>query len=59
MRKKIAELDMPVGKLTKIKDILPSPAELTKEERMQKMMKRSILKGLKMPVSKCSDEVKW
>lgn len=37
MRKKIRSSDMPIGKLTRIKDILPPPAELANAEKTQKI----------------------
>ncbi len=37
MKRKIKDLDMPVGKLTRIKDFLPSPAELVFPEETVKV----------------------
>lgn len=37
MKKRIYNPDMPIGKLTRIKDFLPSPAELAKAEKTQKI----------------------
>lgn len=37
MKKKIKDLDMPVGKLSRVKDFLPTPAELVSPERTVKI----------------------
>lgn len=37
MKNQINDSDMPIGKLTKIKDFLPPPAELAKAEKTQKI----------------------
>jgi predicted DNA binding CopG/RHH family protein len=37
MKKKTEDLNMPIGKLTKIKDFLPSPAELVTFEKTVKV----------------------
>ena len=37
MKKKTEDLNMPIGKLTKIKDFLPSPAELVIFEKTVKV----------------------
>ena len=37
MKKKPRNQDMPVGKLTRVKDFLPPPAELAKAEETQKI----------------------
>ncbi len=37
MKKKLRNQDMPVGKLTRVKDFLPPPTELAKAEETQKI----------------------
>ncbi len=37
MKKKINDLNMPIGKLTRVKDLLPAPAELVASEKMVKV----------------------
>jgi predicted DNA binding CopG/RHH family protein len=37
MKKRMTSLDMPIGKLTRIKDFLPSPAELVIPEETKKI----------------------
>ena len=37
MKRKIEDLNMPIGKLTRIKDFLPSPAELVTSEKTVKV----------------------
>lgn len=55
MRRKINNSDMPIGKLTRIKDFLPSPAELAKTEKTQKItiaLKRSSIEFFKREASR-------
>ncbi|MEK7850196.1 MAG: CopG family transcriptional regulator [Candidatus Omnitrophota bacterium] len=37
MRKKTLDFDMPMGKLTRVKDLLPSPADLVISEETKKI----------------------
>lgn len=37
MKKKINYSDMPIGKLTRVKDFLPPPSELAKTEKTEKI----------------------
>lgn len=55
MRRKIADSDMPIGKLIKIKDLLPPPAELAKAEKTQKItiaLKKSSIEFFKREASR-------
>lgn len=55
MRKKISNSDMPIGKLIRVKDTLPSPAELAKAEKTQKItiaLKKSSIDFFKREASR-------
>ncbi|MFH0772321.1 MAG: CopG family transcriptional regulator [Candidatus Omnitrophota bacterium] len=55
MKKKINDSDMPIGKLTRVKDFLPAPAELAKAEKTQKItiaLKKSSVEFFKREASR-------
>lgn len=55
MKKKINDSDMPIGKLTRVKDFLPVPAELAKAEKTQKItiaLKKSSVEFFKREASR-------
>lgn len=55
MRKKISNSDMPIGKLIRVKDALPPPAELAKAEKTQKItiaLKKSSIDFFKREASR-------
>ena len=55
MKKRINDPDMPIGKLTGIKDFLPPPAELAKAEQAQKVtvaLKKSSIEFFKREASR-------
>ncbi len=47
MKKKINDADMPIGKLTRVKDMLPSPEELTASGRTVKVTLRLSVGSIK------------
>jgi predicted DNA binding CopG/RHH family protein len=55
MKKKTINSDMPIGKLVRIKDALPSPAQLAVHEETQKItlsLKKSSIKFFKAQASR-------